>query len=480
MSGVLKGARLALLGGSAKRSRWITASYATRAVVALRFDDGKAIDYTTTFGALTSRGLVGGFAIPSSAIGGANMTAAQLREMQAAGMEIQSHSKTHGADPATLADFLVEINDSYTTLTGLGLDIASFITPGTWVTPLTYLCNSNDWYGTDQDLALRARYKSFEAYNNSLYDNSFRFNLPVLAAKRYGWSHPTYSDATYTLAQMKAHVDAAIAEGRCYEALCHAWDLDGVGKTTWANYLAWLDYLELRQSQGLVTVLTPCQMVYASGPSADRWLFFIDHETGTTEQWTSNSDAVHITASASAGLKSSATGLAVNVTSTTAFYVAKTGNNSTTGKLRVRFYIDPNTLTMATNDTFAVMRLFDTGYNVVIGCYLKWTGTTYQLLLEYGTDGGTLFGTGRAITDAPHYVELYVTRASSNVASDGTATMWIDGTQYDAFTGLDNYDRFPQYANMRAGGVTGLDAGTSGTFYLDEVVVNETGTQIGA
>jgi len=58
--------------------------------------------------------------------------------------------------------------------------------------------------------------------------------------------------------------------------------------------------------------------------------------------------------------------------------------------------------------------------------------------------------------------------------------MYIDGSLAHETTSLDNYDRFPSAARVSIGSVVGLDAETSGTYYLAKIEVNSTGTEIGA
>jgi hypothetical protein len=44
----------------------------------------------------------------------------------------------------------------------------------------------------------------------------------------------------------------------------------------------------------------------------------------------------------------------------------------------------------------------------------------------------------------------------------------------------DNYDMFPYFRQLRLGATSGVDATSSGTYYIDEIVVNNDGSEIGA
>src|SRR3990167_10886063 len=58
---------------------------------------------------------------------------------------------------------------------------------------------------------------------------------------------------------------------------------------------------------------------------------------------------------------------------------------------------------------------------------------------------------------------------------------WVDGVDQGTLTGLDNYNLMADLSFLfRVGATTGIDAGTSGTFYLDELVANDDGSVIGA
>ncbi len=64
--------------------------------VAITFDDGSVGQYERGFRALAERGMTATFFVTTDWIGGAGYaTWAQLREMRAAGMDVQSHTRSH-------------------------------------------------------------------------------------------------------------------------------------------------------------------------------------------------------------------------------------------------------------------------------------------------------------------------------------------------------------------------------------------------
>ena len=239
-------------------SAWTTATYpAGGAVVSLRFDDGTDDDYSLTYPELTSRGLVGGFAVIRNEIGNANyMTLAQIKTMQTNGMEIMAHSRTHGADPASLAEFMDEAIASGHEMRALDLDIASFVQPGSWgpayqLTSLTF--------GEAPDLALRANYHAYEAYGD--FDAAFMYDLP--RTNRFAVNHASADE--WTLVEFCTKLDTLIAAGKGREILFHSANIGAGGDyMSVADFQDCLDYVAAKVALGTLTVLTPTQQLYAT------------------------------------------------------------------------------------------------------------------------------------------------------------------------------------------------------------------------
>ena len=81
--------------------------------------------------------------------------------------------------------------------------------------------------------------------------------------------------------------------------------------------------------------------------------------------------------------------------------------------------------------------------------------------------------------DAPTYIEFLVQYATSAVASDASASLWINGSLQETLTNFDLFD-YAMPDTMLIGTIYGLDAGTSGAFYLDEIVLRADAIEIGA
>ncbi|MBN1135947.1 MAG: hypothetical protein JXM73_05150, partial [Anaerolineae bacterium] len=83
------------------------------------------------------------------------------------------------------------------------------------------------------------------------------------------------------------------------------------------------------------------------------------------------------------------------------------------------------------------------------------------------------------IANAEHYVEVLVQYAGSASSLDGLVTLSIDGVQVDQFSSLDIYDADKRPDNVQLGAILGVDAGTLGVFYLDELLLREGADEIG-
>jgi len=103
-----------------------------------------------------------------------------------------------------------------------------------------------------------------------------------------------------------------------------------------------------------------------------------------------------------------------------------------------------------------VQSLYPSGRILELGS-AAWTATLYftagVLRLYIANDAGissydTLVWPGAGEW---FYAVVKLTRASSNVASDGSVEAWINGAAAGSVTGIDNYDRAPNVQYMRAG-----------------------------
>ena len=137
---------------------------------------------------------------------------------------------------------------------------------------------------------------------------------------------------------------------------------------------------------------------------------------------------------------------------------------STEPRYRARFYFDPNAITLLDGQDFYIFNGYDT--SSVFQVQFGFSAGNYRIRLRQTNDSaGTTSTAWVTISDAPHVIEIEWRAASAAGANDGSATLWIDGLQSGNLGGLDNDTRRIEY--VRLGAISGLNAGTAGTYYLD-------------
>jgi hypothetical protein len=210
-------------------------------------------------------------------------------------------------------------------------------------------------------------------------------------------------------------------------------------------------------------------------------LFNIDHEAGDLSEYDSTvTDGGNLSAHADAALAGTSYGLNCFIDDTTEIYgECNLGTSNTSGVLRARFYIDPNTIDLSANQKISVCRFFASTANAVVHVRMEGRSGSFRYQIGAWDDTPTYSYTqSDDLSDAEHYVELQLLRASSDVAADGQLDAWVDGGALTSVTDLDNYDRFADFDYVRLGAME-IHSSADGTFYLDQLIVNDDGSEIG-
>ena len=187
---------------------------------------------------------------------------------------------------------------------------------------------------------------------------------------------------------------------------------------------------------------------------------------------------------AAAALASTSGGIATLIDDTTDTYglVAITMATSATD-IRVRIYYDPNSLTIPNYENYIIFLLRANGsptrYQVQFGIYFN--DTDYQVRALCLDDAGDPEYTAYyTISDGPHYLEAHLERSASVSSNDGELSFWIDRALQETVTGIDTYAQWERTNyDVYAGAVDGIPASTAGTFYIDEIIVNDDAAEIG-
>lgn len=207
----------------------------------------------------------------------------------------------------------------------------------------------------------------------------------------------------------------------------------------------------------------------------------LDFEVGDLSEYSSTSGAGQ-SAQAAAAMAGTNYGHQIIISSTTARYGQFTlGTADTSGKFRIRYYFDPNSITMANGDQFTQLIVRSAAGNSVALVDITFvTGTGYRVKASGYNDDSSATGTSfYTFTDAAHFIEIYLTRATTSSSNDGSLLLQVDGVDQQTLSALDNANRFSDFSYFRLGAPFGLDAGTSGTIYYDQIVANNDGNPIG-
>lgn len=227
-------------------------------VVSLRFDDGVTSEYSTFYPLLTDRSLTAGFAVVRNFINAASrLTLAEILTMQAAGMEIMCHSRTH-VHPASLAAFKDESLKAASEMWMMGINAVNWVQPG-WGAG-DYYINDPSGENAAVDAFLRSFFVAYEAYGTPMDEGSNRYNLP--RSTTYAVRHITGD--TMSLVNLQAVIDACIAGGQGTEILFHATNIDAVDKITLEDFTSFLNYLQTKVGLGTLKVITPTQQLFAT------------------------------------------------------------------------------------------------------------------------------------------------------------------------------------------------------------------------
>lgn len=208
----------------------------------------------------------------------------------------------------------------------------------------------------------------------------------------------------------------------------------------------------------------------------------LDHEQGDFSQYSyTDTDGNDLSISTEAGLAGTKHGLSVLVDdSHRAYACAALETPSTTGVVRARFYVDPNSLRMSDLSQVSFLYLINAGRmdNFALMKLMKINGR-YFLRGVMVDDNGTHRETEAwSIADASHVVEIQIRRAANASSSDATYETWIDGVYKTIMTGVDSYEKFANFQYLSVG-LNGIAGNVSGTYYVDEIMVNDDGNEIG-
>ena len=206
----------------------------------------------------------------------------------------------------------------------------------------------------------------------------------------------------------------------------------------------------------------------ATPGSAPDLIFSDSFESGDFTAWSaSKTGSGDLSVSAAAAMQG-AQGMQALINDTGTMYVTDEIPNAEP-HYRARFYFDPNSISMASGDAHSIFNAYMGSWKSVGRVELQSFGGVYRLRERVLNDDGSWTNTPWfEISDGPHPVEVDWRAASTAGANNGGISLWIDGVEQADLFSVDNDSQ--RVDRVRLGAVTGLDSGTSGTYYFDDFV----------
>ncbi len=203
----------------------------------------------------------------------------------------------------------------------------------------------------------------------------------------------------------------------------------------------------------------------SSGITSPDLIFADGFEGGNLALWsTIRSDGGDLAVSAAARIDQSA-GLQVlldDANQLSAVDVRPTAE----ARLRVRLYLDPNSIHMAEGDTLVFFAAYSRGDARLTQIELIYTGGRYALRAGITTDANkTKYTLATPVTDGPHAVEIDWLKSTNGTSLNGSLAFWVDGNPAGDVNNIDNNWR--RIERTRIGLLLAPKSTSRGMFFLD-------------
>ena len=210
---------------------------------------------------------------------------------------------------------------------------------------------------------------------------------------------------------------------------------------------------------------TPTRTVTPTTTPIVDLIFSDGFESGNLSAWSASvTDGGDLNATSVAAMVGSS-GLQAVINDIKSIYV-EDGTPSNETRYRARFYINPNSISMRSGNSFYIFMGYNSAGTNIIRVEYRYYTSYYQLRAGLIKDNNTwVYSSWYTISNTPHSVELDWRASTITGAYNGYLTLWIDGTQRVNLNTIDNDTRRVDY--IRLGAVAGLDYGTRGILYFD-------------
>jgi hypothetical protein len=199
-------------------------------------------------------------------------------------------------------------------------------------------------------------------------------------------------------------------------------------------------------------------------PLADP-IFEDGFESGDLSAWSSSvTDSGSLSVTPAAALDGSF-GLQAEINDNNSIYVIDDTPDAETS-YRARFYLDPNSISMADKDAFYVLNGYNSSLAEVLRVEIRLFKAVYQLRASARSDSNSWTTSDWVdLIDVPQVIELSWRAATTAGANNGSLILWVDEVQSANLTRIDNDTR--RIDQIRLGAVAEIDIGTRGILYFD-------------
>ena len=241
-----------------------------KAVISFRFDHGLDDFKLKVWPLFEARGIPGSFQVVSDSIGNLSSvyqpTAAtwtDLKEIHRRGVDIWSHSRTHGDPSATSTTWEREIIEPRDEIVKNGMRCMGWSTPGS---PATYggSLDTPDKIDSVAGRMIRANYGLYEMY---MLGSTYR----VLPTNGCRGLRPSAQIDSLSSAEIIAIVDEAVAYGYGINFMMHPVVIDQPGRITTAALTEVLDYVNGLRASNKLMLLTTSGLAFADPNTARRF-----------------------------------------------------------------------------------------------------------------------------------------------------------------------------------------------------------------
>lgn len=305
----------------------------------------------------------------------------------------------------------------------------------------------------------------------------------TFVAGKYDDGQTQQGTTAFSMVSQYSEVEFCIEIDSANASTGDVWELrvEETGGTDLASYPATLPFVEAATITQSLTVNDIAHSNTLDSPAVAPPFseISIQFEGGDKSEFDSETGATYMTVSTGAalvgtyGLENDATGAAGADFHGHNTISAPPGN----GSIYISCNVDPNTLSMTAGDVMEVVTIRTDGTVGAVSTLTRLTirnnGGTMQVQAVSENDAGTSATVTATMPGTPFHMELHNWRASSAVASDGGHELWLNGTSQGSDVAEDNYDNWAVMTEVRTGG-EGIDVGTTGVFYLDNIIVSDT------